>query len=380
MRFALTNATVLTNSGLTEGVTVLVDGTTIADIVCDRDRPTTGYDTIDLDGATLAPGFIDTQVNGGGGVMLNDRPTIETLQTMAAAHRRFGTTGMLPTLITTDTATMRAAAEATAAAMEAGVPGILGIHFEGPMLNPKRRGVHDGAKMRPPEPEFIGMIERLGGAKVVVTLAPELVGPEYVKAVAETGAVVSIGHSDADYQQARTAFAAGASAVTHLFNALPPIESRRPGAMVAALHDPNVHCGIIVDGFHVAPATLKMALAANVGAGMILVTDAMSVVGSDRDTFELDGRTIRCEAGRCATSDGVLAGSALDMSGAVRNAISMLGVDVAEALRMASLYPARMLGLDRELGRIKKDYRASLVALDQAYEVMWSMVDGRVFD
>ena len=313
-------------------------------------------------GTWLAPGFIDAQVNGGGDVLFNDAPTPEGIAAIAAAHRRRGTTGLLPTLISDTQATMRAARAAVDVAAERS-PGILGIHFEGPFLAPERAGVHDPAMFRPPTAEDL---ELLSGGKGVtlVTLAPECVAQGFVASLVQTGVRVALGHSMATYDQTRAAIAEGLSGFTHLFNAMRPMTAREPGPIAAALEAPDLFYGLIVDGRHVAPAMLRLALR---GAGQaMLVSDAMPPVGGVRESFALAGRRVAVRGGCCVTENGTLAGSVLDMMSAVRNCVRLLGLTLPEALRLASTAPARFLGLDTRLGRLLPGYRADLVAFDPA--------------
>ena len=376
MRQLLHNARVLTDEGLQEGLGVLLDDARIAAVAPLPELETARAERHDLHGAYLAPGFIDTQVNGGGDVLFNDAPGVETIARMAQAHRRFGTTGLLPTLISTDSETMHAAIAAVDAAIAQGVPGVLGIHLEGPFLASARKGVHDPAQFRSPTDDQLDLVCSLRGGRTMLTLAPECVPPETIRELTSRGVLVSAGHTAAGYAQTRAALDAGLRGFTHLFNAMTPMQSREPGVVGAALEDAESWCGLIVDGFHVHPATLRVALAARPRFKWMLVTDAMPPVGGNASSFLLDGRRIECRDGRCSTSDGTLAGSALDMAAAVRNTVGLLGVALEEALRMASSYPAAFLGLDRELGRIAAGWRADLVALDADLRVRETWVAG----
>ncbi len=311
-----------------------------------------------LDGGVLAPGFIDAQVNGGGGVMLNDRPTPDAMAEIAAAHRAYGTTSLLPTLITDETPVRGRAVAAAVEAVRAGA-GVAGLHLEGPHLAPSRKGAHLAALMRPVDDADVALYARAAGeiGTLLVTLAAEQVTPAQVRALAEAGVIVSIGHSDATAEQAMRLFDAGARGVTHLFNAMSQIAHRAPGLAGAALDHAGVWCGIIADGHHVDPMALRLALRAKRGEGrLFFVTDAMALVGSDADSFTLNGRLVRRSPGglcpKLTLDGGVLAGSDLDMASAVRYGVAALDLTLAEALRMASLYPARFLRLgDRGLLR-----------------------------
>jgi N-acetylglucosamine-6-phosphate deacetylase len=316
------------------------------------------------------------QVNGGGGVLFNDDPNPESIRAIGAAHRRFGTTGFLPTLISDDLGTIGRAIDAVQSALDAGMAGVLGIHIEGPFLNWARRGVHDSKHLRPLDTSLVSLLGRLRAGRTVLTLAPEMTTPEIIAKLAAGGILVSAGHSEATFAETTTAIAQGLRGFTHLFNAMARIEPREPGIVGAALYDEGTWCGIIVDGHHVDPIMLKLALRCKRHDRFMLVTDAMPAVGSAEPTFVLQGRTIRVVDGICRDENGTLAGTALDMAAAVRNAVSLLGLDIAEAARMASEYPAEFLGLGHELGRIAPGYRANLVLMDDAFTVQKTWIEG----
>ena len=363
MEQALVNARVLDVDGFSEGQGVVLSGGRIAGLVPLADLPARMPRT-DLGGAILAPGFVDVQVNGGGAVMFNSDRSVDGLRRIAAAHRAFGTTTLLPTLITDTPGVMLEAASAMRGAIAAGVPGVRGIHFEGPCLSPTRPGVHDPDLFRPLDDEMAAIYSGGGMGTVHVTLAPEQAEPARIAALAAAGVIVSAGHTDADHACVTRALSAGLRGFTHLFNAMSPFTSRAPGCVGAALDADEAWCGLIVDGYHVHDASARVAVTAKPRGKVMLVTDAMGTVGAADKRFTLYGRTIRAENGRCALPDGTLAGSDLDMAGAVRGAVHRLGLPLAEALRMASLYPARFLRLDDRIGRIAPGFDADLVALD----------------
>ena len=312
-------------------------------------------------GVWLAPGFIDLQVNGGGDVLFNNSPTPEAILAIAAAHRKFGTTALLPTFIT-DTSEKMTVAFAAAQALVESEPGILGIHLEGPFLSPEKAGVHAASLMRQLGPADLEMLCGPRKGALLVTLAPERVPTGFIAGLVQSGVRVSLGHSIATYAETLAAMAEGLSGFTHLFNAMRPLASREPGPIAAALESPNAWFGIIVDGFHVNPAMLRLSLR---GLGRpILVTDAMPPVGGRQSKFDLYGAEIQVIGGRCTTSDGTLAGSALHMAAAVRNCVHMLGVPLEDALRFASRNPAEFIGLGHLLGGLRPGYRADVVALD----------------
>ncbi len=367
MRTALVNGRVLTANGFADDLVVVIDGGDIVDVAPRSDVH--AKHEHDLRGRMLVPGFIDCQVNGGGGVLFNDAPTVETIHRIARAHRKFGTTGLLPTLISDDAAVMRDAVNAVTAAMERGVAGVLGIHLEGPFLATQKKGIHDAAKFRLPDAADMALIASGKSGKVILTIAPEEVAGDVVRKLSDRGVIVVAGHTAATYEQVHASLAAGLKGFTHLFNAMSPLQSREPGVVGAALEDRRSWCGIIVDGHHVHPATLRVALHAKPRGKLFLVTDAMPPVGSSEPTFQLNGETITCRDGLCTNSAGTLAGSALDICSAVRNSVRMLGVDLPEALRMASQYPAEFLGLEKTHGRIEPGFVADLVALDDEITV-----------
>ncbi|CAM5425842.1 N-acetylglucosamine-6-phosphate deacetylase [Rhodanobacter lindaniclasticus] len=376
MTTALTHARVLTPDGWRDDLVVLLDGERIVALLPPSDPRLRDAQPHDLAGAMLLPGFIDVQVNGGGGVLFNEAPTVETLRRIGAAHRRFGTTGFLPTLISDRVEVMRAALVAVEQAFDEGVPGLLGIHLEGPYLASARKGVHDAKYFHVPGPDELELLCAPHRGIRLVTLAPDQVPPTSIRALVAAGVIVCAGHTAADYETTRTALDAGVRGFTHLFNAMTPFGSREPGVVGAALEDAASWCGLIVDGHHVHPASLRVAIAAKPRGKMLLVTDAMPPVGADRPDYVLNGETITVKDGICQTATGVLAGSALDMANAVRNTVQMLGLPLDEAARMASTYPAEFLGLGASHGRIAAGCRADLVALDDDFRVRQSWIGG----
>jgi N-acetylglucosamine-6-phosphate deacetylase len=372
MRTALINGRVLIDAGLQDGLTVVIDGERIAEVTASR---VDAHRTHDLCGRMLAPGFIDCQVNGGGGVLFNDEPTVDGVRCIAQAHRRFGTTGLLPTLISDDVSAMRNAVDAVAQAIEQRVPGVLGIHLEGPFLAKPKKGIHDANKFRAPDAADIELVT--GGMKTLLTVAPEEMSLQMIGELSRRGVIVAAGHTNATFERTRAALDAGMRGFTHLYNAMSPLQSREPGAVGAALDDLESWCGIIVDGHHVHAAALRVALRAKPRGKVFLVTDAMPPVGSEDRTFRLNGETIVCRDGMCTDENGTLAGSVLDMAAAVRNAAATLGVDLAEALRMASQYPAAFIGIDRTHGRLAPGFAADLVVLNDDLIVVETWCAGR---
>ena len=377
MSVALVNGRVLRENRLVEGRCVLLADGRILDIVAPSERRARRAERRDLGGQLLLPGFIDSQVNGGGGVLFNDAPSVESIRAIGRAHRRFGTTGFLPTLISTDPDIMARAIAAVRGAIEAGVPGVLGIHIEGPYLSLARKGVHDPAKLRELDASALGLLTSLRGGRTLVTLAPEVTTPQIIEKLVAAGVVVSAGHTNATYAEISIALRHGLTGFTHLFNAMSQLTGREPGAVGAALEDPTSWCGIIVDGAHTDPVVLRIALRCKPHDRFMLVTDAMPSVGTHNDSFELQGRRITVSGTTCLDEDGRLAGSNIDMATCVRNAISMLGLSLPEAVRMASQGPAEFLGLAHDTGRIAPGLRADLVLADEGLNVLETWIAGR---
>lgn len=374
MTFALTGARIFDGFHFLEGRAVVIENGRILGIPDEKDLGT-GIERRKV-GGLLAPGFIDVQVNGGGGVLFNDVRTVDGIRTIAKAHRAFGTTGLLPTFITDTREKMREAIEAMREALAARIPGVLGIHVEGPFINPERKGVHNPAYMRALDDEDIAILTSLKEGRTLVTLAPERNPMDAVARLAAAGVLLCAGHTAGDYATIMEACRHGLRGFTHLYNAMPPLAGRDPGPVGAALDSKGTWCGLIVDGHHVSDAAMRIAIAAKGMDGIMLVTDAMAVTGTDLESFELHGRTIYRRDGKLTTADGTLAGSDLDMASAVRNCVERLGLSLPDALRMASLAPAAFLCLDHELGRIASGYRANLVLLSEDLHARRTWIDG----
>ncbi|CAI2931655.1 N-acetylglucosamine-6-phosphate deacetylase [Aminobacter niigataensis] len=360
------NAALIVAEGLVEGIV-------------ERDAVPAGL-TVTDGGAMLVPGFIDLQVNGGGGLMLNDKPDADTLDIICKAQMPFGTTAVLPTLITDTPEITRSTIAAGAEAAKRKMPGFLGLHLEGPHLSLSRKGAHDPKLIHPMDAaEQAALIAARPSMPVLLTtVAPESVTVAQVKALADAGVVVSLGHTDTSYRTAKQYAEAGASMATHLFNAMSQIGNREPGLAGAAVDIGTFSAGLIADGIHVDPATMQIALKAKNGpARIFLVTDAMATIGTDLQSFQLNGRTIKRENGRLTLEDGTLAGADLDMISAIRFMHETIGYDLGEAIRMASLYPAEAVGQEKRLGRLARGYAANAVQLTDTLDVSGTWIDGK---
>jgi N-acetylglucosamine-6-phosphate deacetylase len=376
MALAFTHGRILTRDGFLDAHTVLVEDGRIAAILDKDDPRLDGVPHHDLDGALLLPGFIDTQVNGGGGVLFNDDPSVATIRRIGEAHRPFGTTGFLPTLISDDLDKVERAIAAVAQAIREDVPGVLGIHIEGPFLSVARKGVHDSQKFRALDDKAVALLSSLEYGKTLVTLAPETTTPQMIAKLKAAGVILAAGHTDADYQTMRAALKAGVTGFTHLFNAMSQLTGREPGVVGAALADPESYCGIIADGRHVHPEMLKLALKAKPYDRFMLVTDALANAGTSLTSFQLQGARITVKDGVCVDDKGTLAGSVMLMNRAVRNARDLLGVSLPQAVAMASRVPAAFLGLS-QVGEIAPGFRAHFVVADDDLNVKETWMEGR---
>jgi len=376
--FAIVGARIFDGQAWHNRSALVLRNGTVERIEAGHDLPA-GLDVVELDGGMIAPGFVDLQVNGGGGVMLNDAPSVEAIRTICAAHAPFGTTALLPTLITD---TPELTAQTVAAGAEAArkrVPGFLGLHLEGPHLSLARKGAHDPALIRPmtsdDEAALIAAREKM--PVLLTTIAPESVELAQVTRLSQAEVVVSLGHTDTSYATARAFAGAGATMATHLFNAMSQIGNREPGVAGAAIDSETLYAGLIADGIHVHPATMEIALKSKKGAGKIfLVTDAMAPIGTNMKSFTLNGRLIKRENGSLRLEDGTLAGADLDMISAVRFVHERLGLELDEALRMASLYPAEAVGQDGRLGRLMTGSAANIVHLSDDLSVRGVWIEG----
>jgi N-acetylglucosamine-6-phosphate deacetylase len=379
-RFALTAARVFNGTHFLLRHAVVIEAGVIRDVL-PQDRLDIAIRRIDLGDHLLAPGFIDLQVNGGGGALLNDSPGVEVVQRIAKAHRAFGTTALLPTVITDRLDIVKQAVDAVRLARQCGAASVLGIHIEGIYIDPPKRGAHPAEFIRPVEADTqitaeLAWLKTVDCGAVMFTISPSKISPAIIADLTAAGIIVSLGHSEATADQALAGLAAGARGFTHLYNAMSPLTHRQPGMVGAALADRDSFCGIIADGHHVDPIALKIAIAAKPRGKVVLVTDAMPTAAGGPDHFDLLGRRVTLHDDRLEMSDGTLAGSNLTMDAALRYAVDHLDVEFGEALRMASLYPAGFIRRDHDLGRIHPGYRASLVLLSEDLRVLDSWVDG----
>lgn len=378
---AFTGADIFDGDTRHKNSALLIEGGRVRDIVTETAIPSDAG-RMELDGGLIAPGFVDLQVNGGGGVLFNEQPDADAIRTICKAHARFGTTALLATLITDTVDVTEAAIAAGAEAVAVNVPGFLGLHLEGPHLSLAKKGAHDPALVRPMEGGDVSRLTSAASAvpHLMTTVAPESASPAQIRSLAAAGVKVSIGHTAASFAKVREAAESGACAVTHLFNAMSPLTHREPGAVGAALRIGSLSAGLIADGFHVDPEVISIALAAKRGPGkLFLVTDAMSTIGTDLKSFSLNGRTIRRDGGRLTLADGTLAGADLDMISAVRFMVDTVAVAPEEALRMASLYPAQAIGADH-LGHLGPGAAASMLHIADGFAIDRVWIEGRQID
>ena len=369
--FAISGASIFDGERFIEDQALLVGGDRIAGL-CPRSDIPGNYSSLTLEGGALAPAHVDLQVNGGGGILLNDQPDLEGIRTICHAHATLGTGALLPTLITDAPHVTASAIEAGIAAARENVAGFLGLHLEGPHLAIEKKGAHDPAFIRPMEDNDLRqLLEAKRHLPVLkITVAPEAVTVDQVSALSQAGILVSLGHSASSYADVQAAASAGAGCITHLFNAMSPLSHREPGMVGAALQIGTLHAGLIADGFHVAPEVIAIALAAKKGPGEIfLVSDAMATVGADINHFLLNGRLIKKRDGRLTLEDGTLAGSDLTMHSAVMFMKDEVGISLDRALTMASRFPARCIGDGNQLGCLRKGSWANILHLDEHFEI-----------
>ncbi|MDB9528196.1 N-acetylglucosamine-6-phosphate deacetylase [Oscillatoria sp. CS-180] len=376
--FALTNGKLYTGTQVLQDHALVIQGDHIHDILPSA-AVTQDCPCIDLQGLNVAPGFVDLQLNGCGGVMFNDAIAPSTLDRLHQTNLRSGTTSFLPTLITAPDADMQAAMSVVQAYRQQYPNRVLGLHLEGPYLNPKRKGIHNGDYVRSPDVAMIEAIAHAGSDTVkLITLAPERVSDEAIQTLTAAGIVVSAGHTNANYEQALSGFDAGVGMVTHLFNAMSPWQSRSPGMVGAALQQPNVYAGIIADGHHVHFASIALAQQLK-GDRLFLVTDATPPAGTQMESFEIGGQTVYYQDGKCLSAEGTLGGSALTMIEAIANCVRFVGIALEEALRMATLYPAKAIRVDHYLGQLAAHHIANLAIFSDDFEIIGVVDQGQLF-
>jgi N-acetylglucosamine-6-phosphate deacetylase len=373
--YALTNCRIFTGDDILENHAVIVDGVQIS-AICPSDDIPAEITRIDLNGANLSPGFIDLQLNGCGGVMFNDEITADTLQIMHEANLKSGCTSFLPTLITSSDADMRQAIEAEREFERRAPNQSLGLHLEGPYLNLMKKGIHNPEFIRRSSDEMIDFMCQNSDLIAKVTLAPEQNEHSHITRLKEAGIVVAIGHSNATYAEAREGFKAGISFATHLFNAMTPMVGREPGVIGAIYDTPDVYAGVIADGFHVDYANIRIAHKVK-GDKLVLVTDATAPAGASMEYFIFVGKKVYYRDGKCVDENGTLGGSALTMIEAVQNSVEHVGIALDEALRMATLYPAKAIGVEEKLGKIKPGMVANLAVFDRDFIVRATVVNGQ---
>lgn len=373
--YALSNCKIYTGSDVLTDHAVVIENELIKK-VCPISELPEGIEVRDLNGANLSPGFIDLQLNGCGGVMLNDEITAETMQIMHEANLKSGCTSFLPTLITSSDEDMRAVITAAREYHNQYQNQSLGLHLEGPYLNVAKKGIHSVDHIRKSDSEMIELICENSDLVAKVTLAPELNDPEHIERLHQAGVVVSIGHTNATYTEARQSFESGITFATHLFNAMTPMVGREPGVVGAIYDTPEVYAGIIADGFHVDYANIRIAHKIK-GEKLVLVTDATAPAGADMEYFIFVGKKVYYRDGKCVDENGTLGGSALTMIEAVQNTVEHAGIALDEALRMATLYPATAIGVESKLGRIKKGMVANLAVFDRDFNVKATVVNGQ---
>jgi N-acetylglucosamine-6-phosphate deacetylase len=371
--YALTNCTIYTSQSVLTDHAVIIENEFIKNIVAISEL-NLNIEIIDLNGANLSPGFIDLQLNGCGGVMLNGAETQKTLEIMQATNLKSGTTSYLPTFITDADEGIKQVLKVVRTYIDEKPNEVLGLHLEGPYISIEKKGIHRPEFIRKPDAEMIDLICKNSDIVKMLTLAPEKNPAEVIKQLSESNIVVSLGHTNATYAQAKIAIDHGASCATHLFNAMTAVESREPG-VIGAIYDNDIYAGVIVDGFHVAYENVRISKKI-MGEKLFLVTDATAPAGANIDSFDFVGTTVNYKDGKCFGEDGTLGGSAVTMIESVEQTVKFVGVELAEAIRMATLYPAKAISVDSKLGSIELGKIANLAVFTNNYKVIATVVNG----
>lgn len=370
--FIIKNAVVFTGNTFLSGQSVRIANGFVQEISeTDTDLP-----VVDFEGDYLIPGLVDLQLYGGSDLFLNEKPTPDTVRHIYESHSRNGTTTLLPTIHSTSLDIMVQSVAAVQAVRQENPLGVPGVHIEGPYFNPVKRGAHSTAFVRTPaEGELETLFSQNADAIRILTLAPEILTPEQldkIKTLKHPNTRLSLGHSNATYNQATTAFDEGIPLATHLYNAMRGFESREPGIVGAVFDHPTVRASIIADSYHCNPASIRIAYKL-LGERLFLISDAL-FANPPRPTFELGQFIVHFEAdpngpGRYVNNEGNLAGSAITLIDCVRIAVEQAQIPLLNALRMASLIPAEIIGLHDQIGKIEPGYVANLVRLDQSLSV-----------
>ncbi|MFC3022630.1 N-acetylglucosamine-6-phosphate deacetylase [Vibrio zhugei] len=375
MKYALVNGTIFTGESILTDHGLIISDHIIHDIIPRHALPET-MPVIDVNGANISPGFIDLQLNGCGGVMFNDEISTATLHTMHRANLLSGCTNFLPTLITSSDENMQQAVAVARDYMHQHPHHVLGLHLEGPYLNPEKKGIHNIDFIRQSNQSMVDFMCQNHDVIAQLTMAPEMNDAAHIRQLAQAGITVSLGHTNCSYKQAKAGFAAGMTSATHLFNAMSSITGREPGAVGAVYDTPSVYAGIIADGFHVDFANIRIAKHLKKDK-LLLVTDATAPAGADIESFIFVGKTVYYKDGKCIDENGTLGGSALTMNQAIKNSVKYVGIELDEALRMATLYPAQSIGIDKQFGRIAPGYIANLAIFDCDLNVDATVVNGQ---
>lgn len=358
---------VLLSDGRIQRRDILVHSETILTIGPDLNEEKADY-VDNCSGLLIAPGLCDMQANGGDSVLFNDDPSTDGLRRIARAHLKLGTTQLLPTLVSDTLEVVRKGIAAVDGAIANDVTSIVGIHIEGPFLSPEKRGIHRRDDLRKLEDADVELLSSLKNGVTLVTVAPEQVSPDQIRALVANGVIVSLGHSNTTSAKAAAAFEAGASGVTHLYNGMSQLSGREPGMVGAALTHDDVWTSLILDGHHLARASTELVFRAKPKRKCILITDAMPVAGTEATSFMLQGKKISVKDGRCIDERGTLAGAALSLPEAIRHALTYEQVSRENAIEMASRNPAEFLMLDKKHGQIEIGRQADLVCFNSDLE------------